>query len=166
MKECKKVSELMINMFDYPHVPYWFTVSQAIEIMKISYPISGPRPDPVAILVFDEKYNLIGTLTRRELLSGLEPRCTEKQPQDKVSECEIPREDLFNFEISKAGERPVSEIMSPVRYFIEPGASAARAAFIMVRHGLILLPVVEEKRNVVGLVRMSELFDYISGDTA
>ncbi len=30
----KKVSELMIPLTDYPHIPYWFTIKQAIAIVK------------------------------------------------------------------------------------------------------------------------------------
>jgi len=34
------------------------------------------RPEPVVILVFDEKYNLVGTLGRNDLLRGLGPEVT------------------------------------------------------------------------------------------
>ena len=30
----KKVGELMIPLTDYPHIPYWFTIKQAIAIVK------------------------------------------------------------------------------------------------------------------------------------
>jgi CBS-domain-containing membrane protein len=160
MADSKKVSDLMINVFDYPHLPYWFSICQAIEIMKISFPNSGPRPDPVAILVFDEKYNLIGIVTQKELLIGLEPKCRQSE-NGKDNECDI-EENLFKRDLSKADQRPVSEIMVPVRHFIGPGESAAKAAFIMITHGLFILPVLEDQRNLVGLVRLSDLFDYLS----
>ena len=30
----KKVKELMIPLTDYPHIPYWFTIKQAVAIAQ------------------------------------------------------------------------------------------------------------------------------------
>ncbi len=67
----------MIGIFEYPHVPYWFSINQAIRIVKVSFISAKKYPDPMAILVFDEKYNLMGTLTLKDILRGLEPRFPE-----------------------------------------------------------------------------------------
>src|SRR4030042_6841629 len=74
MSKSKVVKDLMIDVFDYPHVPYWFTIGQAIKIIKVSFVSSKKYPEPLAILVFDEKYNLMGTIALKDILSGLEPR--------------------------------------------------------------------------------------------
>ena len=34
MVEQKKVKDLMIPLEDYPHIPYWFTLRQAMAIVR------------------------------------------------------------------------------------------------------------------------------------
>jgi hypothetical protein len=65
--------DVMVDVFDFPHVPYWFSLRQAIGIAKKSLLTSEKCHHPMAILVFDEKYNLMGTLTLKDILKGLEP---------------------------------------------------------------------------------------------
>ena len=45
-----------------------------MRIIKVSFISAKKYPEPLAILVFDEKYNLLGTLTLKDILRGLEPR--------------------------------------------------------------------------------------------
>jgi Mg/Co/Ni transporter MgtE len=167
MSDSKSAKDVMIGIFEYPHVPYWFTISQAIRIVKVSFISSKKYPDPMAILVFDEKYNLMGTLTLKDILRGLEPRFLK--PSEKA---QVPAEDesalsliwdtLFDKGAKESAERPVSEIMSPAKYFVEPTDPLTKAAYLMLHHDLILLPVLENKKKFVGLVRMIEVFDEIS----
>ncbi len=74
MSDSKVVKDVMIGIFEYPHVPYWFTINQAIKIVKASFISAKKYPDPLAVLVFDEKYNLMGTITLKDILRGMEPR--------------------------------------------------------------------------------------------
>ncbi|HZV47706.1 MAG TPA: CBS domain-containing protein [Thermodesulfovibrionales bacterium] len=167
MSNSKAAKDIMTGIFEYPHVPYWFTISQAIRIVKVSFISTKKYPDPLAILVFDEKYNLMGTLTLKDILRGLEPRFLK--PSEKA---QVPVEDesalsliwdtLFEKGSKEFAERPVSEIMTPAKYFVEPTDPLTKAAYLMLHHDLILLPVLENKKKFVGLVRMIEIFDSIS----
>ena len=157
----------MIGIFEYPHVPYWFTVSQAIRIVKVSFISSKKYPDPMAILVFDEKYNLMGTLTLKDILKGLEPRFLKPSEKAQVAEedesaLSLIWDTLFDKGSKEFAERPVSEIMAPAKYFVEPTDPLTKAAYLMLHHDLVLLPVLENKKKFVGLVRMIEVFDEIS----
>ena len=167
MSDSKVVKDVMTGIFEYPHVPYWFTIGQAIRIVKVSFLGSKKYPDPMAILVFDEKYNLMGTLTLKDILRGLEPRFLK--PSGKA---QVPEEDetglsliwdtLFDQGSKEFVEKPVSEIMVPAKYFVEPTDPITKAAYLMLHHDLILMPVLENKKKFVGLVRMIEVFDEIS----
>ncbi|MEW6571218.1 MAG: CBS domain-containing protein, partial [Nitrospirota bacterium] len=66
MSKSKVVKDLMIDVFEYPHVPYWFTVKQAIMVIKKSLIVTEKCIHPLAVLVFDEKYNILGTLTLKD----------------------------------------------------------------------------------------------------
>ena len=68
----KIVKDLMIPLEDYPHVPYWFTLDQAAMIIREAAIKFEGSFEPRAILVFDEKYGLLGTLTLKDIVRGLE----------------------------------------------------------------------------------------------
>ncbi len=167
MSEGKVVKDLMIGIFEYPHIPYWFSLSQAVRIVKVSFLSTKKYPEPMAILVFDEKYNLMGTLSLKDILRGLEPRflkpSTKAQvPEENESGLSLIWDSLFTKESKELAEKAVSEIMSPAKFFVEPDDPITKAAYLMVHHDLVLLPVLENKKKFVGLVRMIEIFDEIS----
>ena len=167
MSDRKVAKDVMIGIFEYPHVPYWFTISQAIRIVKVSFISTKKYPDPMAILVFDEKYNLMGTLTLKDILRGLEPQFLKPSAKAQVAEedesaLSLIWDTLFDKSSKQFVERPVSEIMTPAKYFVEPTDPLTKAAYLMLHHDLILLPVLENKKKFVGLVRMIEVFDEIS----
>ena len=167
MSKGKVVKDLMLDVFDYPHVPYWFTLSQAIKIIKVSFISAKKYPEPLAILVFDEKYNLMGTLSMKNILTGLEPKFMRPTKDAQAYPKEGPElaliwSTLFNKESKDLAEKPVSEIMVPAKYFVEPDDPITKAAFMMIHNDLILLPVLENKKKFVGLVRLIEIFNEIS----
>ena len=167
MQSDKKVKDLMIGVFDYPHIPYWFSIDQAMKIIKVSFIKEKKYTEPLAILVFDEKYNLLGTLTLKDILRGLEPRFmrpTEKAQGyiQEEKELSLIWDTLFAKESKELAQKNVSEIMNPAKHFVEPDDSIAKAAYLMIHHDLHLLPVLEAKKKFVGLVRMIEIFDELS----
>lgn len=169
MEERKVVKDLMVGIFEYPHIPYWFTISQAIRIVKVSFINTRKFPEPLAILVFDEKYNLLGTLTLKDILRGLEPRflkTTSKAqvPEENETGLSIIWDTLFTKETKELAEKQVREIMVPAKYFVEPNDPITKAAYMMLHHDLILIPVLEDKKKFVGLIRMIEVFDAISNE--
>ncbi len=167
MSDGRAAKDLMTGIFEYPHIPYWFSISQAMRIVKVSFISAKKYPEPMAILVFDEKYNLMGTLTLKDILKGLEPRFLKP-----TTKAQVPEEDetglsliwdtLFTKESKELAEKPVSEIMIPSKYFVEPNDPITKAAYLMIHNDLVLLPVLENKKKFVGLVRMIEIFDEIS----
>ena len=136
MSKGKVVKDLMIDVFEYPHVPYWFTIKQAIMVIKKSVLDTEKCIHPLVVLVFDEKYNILGTLTLKDILKGLESK--------------------------EKADSPVSEVMVPAKFFVEPADPSSKAADMMLSNDLILLPVIEDKKKFVGVVRMIEIFDELT----
>ncbi len=167
MQSDKKIKDIMIGIFEYPHIPYWFSIAQAVRIVKVSFLSSKKYPEPVAVLVFDEKYNLMGTLSLKDILRGLEPRflrpTTKAQiPEEDEAGLSLIWDSLFTKESKELAEKAVSEIMVPARFFVEPNDPITKAAYLILHHDLILLPVLEDKKKFIGVVRMTEIFDEIS----
>ena len=68
MEKIKKVMDLVIPLADYPHMPYWGTMKEAIVQLNVAYGAGHHT-----ILVFDEAYKLVGMLLEQDILQGLEP---------------------------------------------------------------------------------------------
>jgi Mg/Co/Ni transporter MgtE len=163
----KKIQDIMVGIFEYPHVPYWFSISQTIKIIRVSFTSSKKFASPLVVLVFDEKYNLMGTLTLRELLKGLEPRFLKASAQAPLAgeaELSLIWDTLFSGQSKELAEKQVSDIMTPAKMFVEPGDPVTKAAYLMLHYDRIVLPVLENGRKLIGLVRFLEVFDTISDE--
>ena len=167
MSDSKVVKDVMIGIFEYPHVPYWFTINEAIKIVRASFISAKKYPDPLAVLIFDEKYNLMGTITLKDILRGMEPRFLKASEKaqgltEDESTLSLIWDTLFDKSAKALADKQVSTIMVPAQYFVEPTDPITKAAYLMLHHDLILLPVLEGRKKFVGLVRMIEVFDEIS----
>lgn len=163
----KKVKDVMVGVFEYPHIPYWFTIRQAIGIIRKSFIENEKSVFPYVIFIFNEKYDLLGTVTPFEIIKGLEPKIKPFSigdadvvyiDEESLTEVEA---GLFSSEAKGLSEKPVSEIMVPAKIFVSSNASVVKAAFMMVHYNLEVLPVLDNKK-FVGVVRMTEVFNEIS----
>ena len=146
------VREIMVDVFEYPHIPYWFTLRQAAGIVRNTLLGGEKYVHPLVVLVFDEKYNLVGTANLREILRGLEPLWSGAGGAATAAA-----------DGQKTGaESPVATVMRPTQAFVEPGASIADAARLIVEQGLELVPVLEGNKKLVGVVRLQEVFQECS----
>jgi CBS-domain-containing membrane protein len=134
----------MVDVFEYPHIPYWFTLRQAAGIVRNTLLQGERQVQPPVVLVFDEKYNLVGTASLREILRGLAPLWSAGEASGPPAKT--------------AAEATVATVMSAVAGFVEPGASVTDAARLIVEQGLELVPVLEERKKLVGVVRWQEVF--------
>lgn len=158
----KKVSELMIPLTDYPHIPYWFTIKQAVAIVKKTGLGLEGKVEPTTLLIFDEKYQLMGSLTMKDLIRGIEKKFTRSgEWMSKEWDTPVFFEGLFTEGVKEEAQKPVSAIMSPVRDTVQAGDSIIKAIYTMMEKDLTLLPVVD-KGSVVGVIRLLEIFNEIS----
>jgi CBS domain-containing protein len=167
MSDSKAVKDLMVGVSGYPHVPPSSPVSEAIKKAKTLCAKDSKYCEPLAVLIVDEKNNLLGTLTFRDILRGLEPRflkpTTKAQvPEEDEAALSVIWDSLFDKESRNLAKKPVKEIMVPAKYSVAPDDRITKAAYLMLHHDLILLPVLEDKKKFVGLVRMIEIFDEMS----
>lgn len=164
----KTAKEVMIDVFEFPHIPYWFTIKQAIEILKKTKENAEKKClYPQVIMVFDEKDNLMGTLSPLDILKGLEPVFVRTDVREMLADTDEDRlsEMLANIFISEAKELagiPVNAVMFPVKAFVSPDDPVTKAALLMLHHNLVILPVLENKKKLIGVLRMQEVFEEVS----
>jgi CBS-domain-containing membrane protein len=167
MQTHKLVRDIMSSVLDFPFIPHSSTIKQAIEILQKSVPESNKSVHPIGLLVFDEKNNLLGSLGIREILKGLEPRflrpVQEAQvPEESEPELSLIWDSLFDTQARQLADHRVSDYLIPVRFFVEPDDPVTKAAYYMVHHNLTFLPVLEERRKLVGVVKMYDVFQELS----
>lgn len=162
------VKEIMIDFFAFPHIPYWFTIKQGIEIMKEALATTEACLRPIALLVFDEKYQLVGTVSHVDILRGLEPKFLKSPTKvEGYSDLKVDLSvlwDLLFQESKKFAERSISEIMRPVNYHVKVSDPITKAAYLMLNFDLPLLPVLDEGNKLVGVVRLLEIFEELIKD--
>jgi len=61
----------------------------------------------------------------------------------------------------EASQKPVSEVMSPIKITVQGSDPIAKALFLMIKEGVGVMPVIQESK-VAGMIRLSDLFKEIS----
>jgi CBS domain-containing protein len=158
MPNQKKVRDVMIPLEDYPRIPQWFTLRQAVAIVRESTIKYAGVYKPRAVLVFGKDHRLAGILTIRGLLKSLELDFLQgKVPIFAAATMD----DLLGPDLRHRAERPVSEVMSPIKASVQADASLVEALFAIIKENVGTMPVLEDDQ-VVGMVRLTELFLEIS----
>ncbi|NCO39515.1 MAG: CBS domain-containing protein [Armatimonadetes bacterium CG_4_10_14_3_um_filter_66_18] len=160
--ETKRAEEFMIPLSDYPHIPYWFTLRQAIAEMENSQiEVDGRKSLPRVVLVFNEAYELLGAARRRDILRGLEPRFLVSKSLDYRAKLfdvkvdpnlsELPAERVIKG-LREQAERPISDVMIPIGATVSSDDHLMKVIYEMVANDLCLIPVMQEGK-VAGVVR-------------
>ncbi len=161
----------MIPLDEYPHIPYWFTLRQAMaEMEKWEFDVNSRKFLSRVMLVFNEKYQLLGIVRRRDILRGLVPksqggllinlrkRLFDVKANQNLSE--LPFNKLVK-RIQKQAEQPVSDVMRLIKPTVDYEDNIIKVIYKMVENNLSLLPVVRNK-EVVGVVRTEDIFHEIA----
>jgi predicted transcriptional regulator len=162
---------IMIPLDKYPHIPYWFTIRQAIaEIQHSVLEIDGRKSLARAVLVFDEEYKLLGMVRRRDILCGLEPESFfgkkahhSKQLFDVEFDpnlLEVARNHLYETVAAQA-DHTVSSIMIPIRHTVEHDDHLVKIIYEMNINKYSMVPVMKNG-VVVGVVRTVEVMNEIA----
>ncbi len=158
----KTAKDLMIPLEDYPHIPYWFSLREAMAIIREVVAKFGGSYEPRAVLVFDEKYQLMGILTLRDIIIGLEPKFLQETGLIKMDpSLTVLTGDNLGPKMKDQSQRPVSEAMSPIKATVDAKDPFAKALYLMIQENVGLLPVMYDGK-VAGMLRLSDLFGEIS----
>jgi predicted transcriptional regulator len=162
-----RIGDIMIPIEDYPCISPESTIREAIEALENSQlDVEGRISLPRVLLVFNRAGQLAGTVRRRDIMRGLEPKHLVTQPlnyRKKLFDVSIdPNLSEMSYDrmvkgIREQAKRPVSEIMRPIQVALDYQDHIIKGIYEMVGYGMTLLPVIKEGK-VAGLVRSVELF--------
>ena len=167
-----RVCDVLIPLDKYPHLPYWFTLRQAMAEMEgARLEIRGQTSLPRMILVFDEKYQLMGMARRRDILRGLEPTFLRDKPIEHRKKLwdvqvdpglsELSWGSVVDAVVKLASDTPISEVMLPIEATVDYDDHIVRVIYEMNKHNLSRLPVLQDGR-IVGVVRSVDVFHEIA----
>ena len=148
-----EIKKLLIPLTDYPHMPYWATLEEAIVLLNFSHE-SGYH----TVLVFDEFYELLGMLDWREILGAINPKFKELS-SEKISSKEI---DIIASGNDNQFKMPIKDFMSPFDITVDASDDILKVAYLLLQHNIDIIPVKESKK-VLGVVRMHDIFHEITG---
>jgi Mg/Co/Ni transporter MgtE len=166
----KKVKDLMIPLVDYPHIPFWFSVRQAIAMIRAAAAEPDAKIEPRIVLVFDEKYQLLGFLGFKEMLMGIEPRFLRRPEASHVQGAKPADldpllgtfwKDMFGRGCKEEASKPVKDVMTPVKVTVKVDDPVVKAAYAMIQAGLEIIPVMEDN-TVAGIARLDDVFKEIT----
>jgi len=165
-----EASEIMIPLDKYPHIPYWFTLRQAMaELEQSEFDIDGRKSLPRVVLVFDETYQLLGMVRRRDILRGLEPSflSDDLNYRKKIFDVKVDPNlselsyDKLLWDIKKRSEKQVISVMQPIISTIDYNDHIMKVIYVMVDKNLRLIPVLKNN-TVVGAIRSVDVFHEIA----
>ncbi|MFP4529430.1 MAG: CBS domain-containing protein [Candidatus Kapaibacterium sp.] len=169
--EAVTADSIMIPLDNYPHIPYWFTIRQAIaEIQHSVLEINGRKSLARAVLVFDEEYKLLGMVRRRDILCGLEPESFFAKHAHHSKQLfnvefdpnllEVARDHLSEQVVTQAN-KSVSEIMVPIGHTVDYSDHLVKIIYEMNINKYSMMPVMKDG-VVVGVIRTVEVMNEIA----
>lgn len=162
--QLKLAKDIMVPLDEYPHLPYWFTLRQAmVEMERTVIDIEGRKSSPRAVLVFDEAYRLLGLVRRRNILFGLESSCLDLSaitvPSNNSDIDSVPQQLVSN--IRAQASRQIGDVMIPIQHTVAHDDHFVKVMEIMVSNNLTLLPVMSNG-SVAGVIRTVDIFHEVS----
>lgn len=165
-----KAKDIMIHLDRYPQVTNNCSLRQAIiEMEKSQFEVDGRKSLPRVVLVFDEQYRLMGMVRRRDILRGLGPDAMQETRERTGERDPGVRRDLHppdeagrtSFEeLSQRGERPVSEVMTPIRVTLEHDVPLLEVANFMAINDVSIVPILKDG-EVIGMARSTDVLHQI-----
>ena len=161
----KSVREIFVPIAEYPHMEEDDLVRDAFRILKENFERGkGYR----TVLVLNKKNQLRGGVSLADLIRAVEPGFLKTAKPDAYQGISIEEPELaliwqeaFSDQCKKEAGRPVKEIVVPIEAAVSADDSLSKAAYLMIRHQLRVIPVVD-KDVVIGVVRLVDVFNEIA----
>ena len=162
-EKTKDIREIIIPLDHCPRLYRHQTLDDAIALFSLPQSAEHPVDLPV-LLVLDRQDNLVGSLSRLDILRGLVPNILERSQHNVFAwnTTEYPHltylfEDHVLAECGGNRTRQVRFLMRPVDFTLPADTHILEAIAVLHKHHSTCVPVTEN-RAIIGLLRFEELF--------
>jgi ActR/RegA family two-component response regulator len=164
-KEEKVAKDIMISIDDYTTIDVDSTIKEGIEQLKASFRAlastsrimeTGHR----SIIVFEQGKKMVGILSIRDLIRGLQPpylSAPKPSTADSMEYSPMFWTGLFTSQVKALKDKKVGELMSEPPPEVDESTNLMEVANLMHRKQVRRL-IVASKGTVVGIVREQEIF--------
>jgi hypothetical protein len=154
--ETKRAGEIMIPLDRFPHIPYWFTLRQAMaEVGGVG--VDTKRRCPCGlVLVFSAQNQLLGMLRQQDILRGLRPEIDTGKANSQTAKLFDVKVDanlykLYDSEkavamLPRQLERPVGDFILPVDAVVNHDDDLLQTVYLMIEKGNNYILVQRENR--------------------
>ncbi|GBE29391.1 MAG TPA: CBS domain-containing protein [Bacteroidetes bacterium] len=162
--------DIMVPLDMYPHIPYWFSIRQAIaEMESAEIETNGRKSIPRVVLVFDETYRLMGFIRRRDILHGLLPGYLLEDSDKEIRKTYDIHVDPHLSEIfdtqgedmRELSNKPISSVMQPIVHSVQCGDTLLKIVQEIVVQNVYMLPVMENGK-IVGVIRSLDVLHAVA----
>jgi CBS domain-containing protein len=161
----KKARELMVPISEYPHIRENATIKDAFYILRKNFEEGrGYR----SILVVNDKEQLKGVIGLSDLIRAVEPGFLKIKsdayqglsPEDPA--LTVIWQEMFSEKCRQEAEKPVNEAMTHLHAAVSLDDSIAKVAYLLVMTKSGILPVLDNEKKVIGVVRLVDVFNEIA----
>lgn len=171
-----QVKDLMVSLDDYALLPGTATLLDAVRALEEAQAKlpSGRQPHR-AVLVTDDGGKIVGKVGQLAFLKALEPKYDLNSDRSHLEVAGVGSEmfdsmrehaRLFQIELDQLCQRArfvrLKEVMHPISCSIAESATLAEAIHLLIAAQTLSLLVTRD-REVVGLLRLSDVFEAVTG---
>jgi hypothetical protein len=162
----------MIPLDRFPHMPYWFTLRQAMaELDRAGADHSRPCPPCNVVLVFNPRNQLLGTLRQQDILRGLKPNLQAekaKRHAERLFDVQVDP-NLYKFcggdralsMLREHMERPIGDFARPIEVMLTYDDDLLQTISLMIDHDLDIIPVLRDD-HITGILTMLDVLGEIT----
>jgi CBS domain-containing protein len=181
----QKVKDLMVPLAEYATVPETATLLEAVKALKKAQAAFGKQRDRHrAILVIDANNHIVGKLSQHDVLEALEPNYKEMRNQsedgaihrlglsDTFFQKTLEQYHLWENALEGLCRKAIDLKVKRVMYAPDKGEFVKQSAtmdeaihrLIIGRHHSLLVTADRDPREIVGVLRLSDVFEVV-GDS-
>ena len=157
----KQAGEIMIPLERFPHIPYWFTLRQAMaELGGVG--VDKLRRCPCGlVLVFSAQNQLLGMLRQQDILRGLRPEIAAEKANSQAAKLFDVKVDANLYKLYDSNkavallprqlERPVGDFILPIDATVNHDDDLLQAVYLMIEKGNNYI-LVQRDHRIEGIV--------------
>jgi CBS domain-containing protein len=163
MMIAEHVRDILVDIKDFPVIDADASVREAYAFLQARHTAGGWRYRHMLVRGNDNRIQ--GVISLRDLLAVLMPEYIKASliyantdDNDDDASLSLLWQEEFRAHCQQAAGQTMRQCMTPLRHTVRADAPITRAAYLMIAHGVHMLPVLDGEQ-IVGVVRIVDVFN-------